>query len=391
MEHFANWFANTLDPKRKASFSDLRIETTAEVDENNQNRNNHKQQSNGNGNVKVWTPVPETYRKTFYYDGEKISMPIARALRSRGWTRVDTPEYAHLIYTYSSAPQLATALFPWQRFNYIPHIEKWNRKADFVYYYKQYYHRQQRRAQQQQQAQSSSSSTGTSTKTSTNVNRRMSMYVPESYMLNHNEKEILDFQRVLWDGEEDANDEPTTTTAGKHYPWVHKLSSVNQGKGITILPPNSDALLRLPATSLQALRKNMKVEQKNDNSEEENHDAAAAAAAATDDDDDTNTRQQRRRRRKSSSNSNDDDETDDDDYTRSTEDEDENEESIIQRYICNEMTWTNQRKFDVRMYWFVASLDPLIVYVVITITIAIAVHSIIIMSCSTNNNNIITL
>ena len=388
MEHFANWFANTLDPKRKASFSDLRIGTTAEVDENNYNRNNHKQQSNVNVNMKVWTPVPETYRKTFYYDGEKISMPIARALRSRGWTRVDTPEYAHLIYTYSSAPQLATALFPWQRFNYIPHIEKWNRKADFVYYYKQYYHRQQRRAQQQ--ARSSSSSTGTSTKTSTNVNRRMSMYVPESYMLNHNEQEILDFQKVLWDGEEDTNnDEPTTTrtttrTAGKHYPWVHKLSSVNQGKGITILPPNSDALLRLPATSLQALKKKMKVEQKNDNSEEENYDAATA------DDDDINTRQQRRRR-KSSSNSNDDDETDDEDYTRSTEDEDENEESIIQRYICNEMTWTNQRKFDVRMYWFVASLDPLIVYVINTITIAIAVHSIIIMSCSTNNNNIITL
>jgi hypothetical protein len=33
---------------------------------------------------------------------------------------------------------------------------------------------------------------------------------------------------------------------------------------------------------------------------------------------------------------------------------------IIQRYICNELTW-NQRKFDVRMFWFVASLDPVIV------------------------------
>jgi hypothetical protein len=35
-------------------------------------------------------------------------------------------------------------------------------------------------------------------------------------------------------------------------------------------------------------------------------------------------------------------------------------EIIVQRYICNEMTW-NRRKFDVRMYWFVASLNPLIV------------------------------
>mmetsp|Transcript_42980 Transcript_42980/g.48802 ORF Transcript_42980/g.48802 Transcript_42980/m.48802 type:complete len:577 (+) Transcript_42980:73-1803(+) len=33
---------------------------------------------------------------------------------------------------------------------------------------------------------------------------------------------------------------------------------------------------------------------------------------------------------------------------------------IIQQYICNEMTW-NKRKFDVRVFWLVASLDPLIV------------------------------
>ena len=33
---------------------------------------------------------------------------------------------------------------------------------------------------------------------------------------------------------------------------------------------------------------------------------------------------------------------------------------IIQKYICNELTW-NKRKFDVRMFWYVASLDPLIV------------------------------
>jgi len=33
---------------------------------------------------------------------------------------------------------------------------------------------------------------------------------------------------------------------------------------------------------------------------------------------------------------------------------------IIQRHLCNELTW-NQRKFDVRMFWFVASLDPVVV------------------------------
>ena len=33
---------------------------------------------------------------------------------------------------------------------------------------------------------------------------------------------------------------------------------------------------------------------------------------------------------------------------------------IIQRYICNELTW-NKRKFDVRMFWLVASIDPVVV------------------------------
>jgi hypothetical protein len=33
---------------------------------------------------------------------------------------------------------------------------------------------------------------------------------------------------------------------------------------------------------------------------------------------------------------------------------------IIQKYICKELTW-KQRKFDVRMFWFVASVDPVVV------------------------------
>lgn len=39
---------------------------------------------------------------------------------------------------------------------------------------------------------------------------------------------------------------------------------------------------------------------------------------------------------------------------------DDSDDYIIQRYICNEDTW-NSRKYDVRMFWFVASLDPLVV------------------------------
>lgn len=33
---------------------------------------------------------------------------------------------------------------------------------------------------------------------------------------------------------------------------------------------------------------------------------------------------------------------------------------VIQRYVCNELTW-NRRKYDVRMFWLIASIDPLLV------------------------------
>eukprot|EP00536_Pseudo-nitzschia_multiseries_P005017 jgi/Psemu1/323707/estExt_fgenesh1_pg.C_900015 len=259
MTEFANWYGNTLDPKRKASFQDVRIE------------NKHKK------NRESFTPVPAQYRKTFYYDGEKISQPIARALRSRDWVRVDDTDNAHIIYTYKNNADWATELQPWQRFNYIPRHERWNQKSNFVYYYKKY-----------------EKATGKSP----------SVYVPESYMLTETKREIEAFRHVLEGGN------------GKYHPWVHKLSNVNQGRGITIMAPNSSELLRLPEESIKAI----------------------------------DAYREKERQKKEGSKKD----------TSESEDEEELQESIIQRYICNEMTW-NQRKFDVRMYWFVASLDPLVV------------------------------
>jgi hypothetical protein len=208
------------------------------------------------------TPVPNQYRKTFYYDGSKLSMPIARAFRSRGWQLVDDTENAHVIYTYSNHADWAQELQPWQRFNYIPGYKKWNKKDEFAYYYKVWEHE--------------------------HPERPKSVYVPETYLLTESEQEIRAFQKVLNEG-------------GSKYPWVHKQANVNQGKGITILAPESKQLLALPSLHLKLLH------DKRDHSK--------------DDDDD---------------------------------------QVIIQRYVCNEMTW-NKRKFDVRMYWLVASLDPLVV------------------------------
>mmetsp|Transcript_13023 Transcript_13023/g.19166 ORF Transcript_13023/g.19166 Transcript_13023/m.19166 type:complete len:522 (-) Transcript_13023:112-1677(-) len=42
------------------------------------------------------------------------------------------------------------------------------------------------------------------------------------------------------------------------------------------------------------------------------------------------------------------------------EEEKEEQNYIIQRYVCNEMTFPPSRKFDFRIFWIVASLDPLV-------------------------------
>jgi hypothetical protein len=85
-------------------------------------------------------------------------------------------------------------------------------------------------------------------------------------------------------------------SGGAKYPWLLKAGNINQGKGIKVLAPNSDKLLQVPRLALET-----------------------------------------------------------DTYAR-----DGPNAIIIQKYVCNEMTW-NRRKFDVRVYWLVASLDPLIV------------------------------
>lgn len=47
--------------------------------------------------------------------------------------------------------------------------------------------------------------------------------------------------------------------------------------------------------------------------------------------------------------------------TIKTRHEDVHNDYVIQTYICNELTWFGNRKFDLRMYWMVPSIDPLVV------------------------------
>ncbi|KAG7365589.1 tubulin-tyrosine ligase family protein [Nitzschia inconspicua] len=214
---------------------------------------------------KKMEPVPESHRKTFYYDGDKITQPIARAYRSRGWTQVDKPQQAQWIYTYNTNRPWGEKLKPWQRFNMLPFYQKWNTKDQFTYYYKQFQRAHPERAPSQ--------------------------YVPETFMLSETVEDIMEFQKKLESG-------------GYKYPWVLKAGSVNQGRGITMIAPSSKELVELPKKALYMLQKQA-------------------------------------------------------DGGDAEEDEDW-EDMIVQSYVCNEMTW-ERRKFDVRMYWLVASLDPLIV------------------------------
>lgn len=196
---------------------------------------------------RIFTKVPEGHEKTFYYDGKAISRPAVRALRSRGWQLVNHPEDAQLIYFYSAKPPV-NKLQPWQRFSHLPTTKYWNEKDWFVDEFNKYQDK-----------------TGI-----------VPYFLPESYQLEEKKDRKAFKERITQQG-------------GMNSPWVLKEPNVNQGKGIEIIPPNSERLLEVA---------NLK-------------------------------------------------QNDDNQY-------------IIQQYICNELTW-GERKFDVRMFWFVASVDPLIV------------------------------
>jgi hypothetical protein len=192
------------------------------------------------------TKIPKRNAKTFYWDASTTVRPIVRSLRASGWQRVNDREDAHFVLEYSNHEDYWTKLKPWQRISHIPGYKEWNRKDSMVDGFKTY-----------------------QDKTGNDL-----FFLPDTYRLSVPE-DAKAFERRL------------TEEGGMDYPWVLKKPRVNQGKGITFMPPNSIELKAVTADQA-------------------------------------------------------------------------GEGNIIQQYICNEMTW-NKRKFDVRMFWYVASLDPLIV------------------------------
>jgi len=201
------------------------------------------------------TPVPEESKKKFYINtGPAHNKPIARAMRMRGWTKTDDFDLAQVVYSYGTHADWFTELAPWQRFNHSPNYKKWNQKDSFARIMNDYKLKSGKELPS----------------------------LPETYCLENPEERKL-FQKRLKSG------------GGMDHPWVLKKPTINQGKGIEMLGPNSPELKGAVARVEQELEANG----------------------------------------------------------------DEAHKYIIQSYICNEMTFNN-RKFDFRVFWLVASLDPVI-------------------------------
>jgi Tubulin-tyrosine ligase family len=199
------------------------------------------------------TPCPTEFKRKFYVDSNKINQPVIRALRMQGWKKIDNIKRAQVIWTYvSRPPKWYDRLEPWHRYNHMPNYKLWDSKDNFVTYMMKY---------KQESGKELSS-------------------IPETYRLNV-ASDLEKFKTRLFE------------EGGISMPWVLKKPNVNQGKGITILGPNT--------TELRNVLETVKADRDVPN-------------------------------------------------------------YIIQRYICNEMT-INKKKFDFRMFWLVASLNPLITMV----------------------------
>lgn len=136
-------------------------------------------------------------------------------------------------------------------------------------------------------------------------------FIPESFMLPNDRKALIErFNSSL------------------NEPWVTKLSATDNGIGIAMLGPESSELYRLDSilrnkkastkTYMRRIREEIVFTQKGDTRSQENIDKA------------------RERSKKL------------------------NDPIIVQRYICNELAYKG-RKFDLRIYYLIASAKPLVV------------------------------
>mmetsp|Transcript_19649 Transcript_19649/g.48899 ORF Transcript_19649/g.48899 Transcript_19649/m.48899 type:complete len:908 (-) Transcript_19649:42-2765(-) len=213
--------------------------------------------------TKTFAPCPKEYCKLVWFrlrPEHKLYEPIYRAFHSRGYSRTEDITRAHYLWTDQpkSSRDFYMALQPWQRYNNFPNTNQWDDKDKMADTMNKYY------AQRGIQPLHS---------------------FPESYLLH------------LPDGLEAFRIRLLEENGGMDVPWVLKKPTVNQGKGVAVLPPQSK--------ELKGIVKIIEEEVK-------------------------------------------------------PSDGSNKYRLVAQKYICDEMTYKG-RKFDVRVFWAVASVDPLVV------------------------------
>ena len=150
--------------------------------------------------------VPAHARKMFWMKfspHHKLYEPVARALRSRGWSLTRDRSRAHIVWRdQPTTPRgIYTALKPWQRYNQLYNTEQWDDKDALAQRMEEYY------VEKKQPALHS---------------------FPESYVL-HTKHGLDKFEQRLANG-------------GLDIPWVLKKPTVNMGQGVQILGPQSREL-----------------------------------------------------------------------------------------------------------------------------------------------------
>ncbi|KAL3913585.1 MAG: hypothetical protein SGILL_006428 [Bacillariaceae sp.] len=208
--------------------------------------------------AKVFEAPPSESTKLVFFNAplrSKLYEPVFRAFHSRGWSITEDEDRAHVLWFTQpdGLQEVYEDVHLWQRVNQLPHTDQWDDKDKLALHMNQYYKKS---------------------------GRKPLHSFPETYILNRR-NDMIEFQKRL------------KKQGGLDLPWVLKLPTVNEGKGVQIVAPQSQKLKALA---------DMKVPRQ----------------------------------------------------------EDFGERLIAQQYICNELTYSG-RKFDFRVFWMVASVDPLVV------------------------------
>lgn len=252
----------------------------------------------------------------------KSQRAVIRAFQERGWAVLpcaDTHQSRHremrkcatrngrgvILWTkHKPIPSLWTMSQPWQRHNWLPFQSIMSSKGKLLRALKKH-----------------------ARKTGLKLN-----YLPDSYVLPLHRKAFLN--RMLGAGpkhsdREEEDGDGSNSLSGFDEPWVLKLGGTDNGNGIAMLEPNSDSLHTLVSLlqsssraydSMPQIREQLVFSPQGVN--------------------DTRNPKKIKQARKRSAQMNDD--------------------IIIQRYVCNELDYYGH-KFDLRVYYLIASVNPIIV------------------------------